>query len=144
MIDLLYQHLAIPETCHLGKRVFKKLFIENAQLGITDKKAFQDDIETVTWQYTLKPNTIQIQSYEDDEREYLEVALLEVELRDARRHKRIAEVIHRAVPYPVILVFNQKSEIEDQKWLLSLAHKRFSLSEREKIIADEFVSVQPA
>ena len=31
MIDLLYSKLALPETCHLGKRIFKKLFQENAR-----------------------------------------------------------------------------------------------------------------
>ena len=41
MIQVLYDTLAIPDTCLLGKRVFKKLFHENAKLGITDKKALR-------------------------------------------------------------------------------------------------------
>ena len=45
-----YERMAIPDTCHLGKRVFKKLFHENAKLGVTDKKALRDDIDVITWQ----------------------------------------------------------------------------------------------
>lgn len=135
MIDLLYDKLALPDTCQLGKRVFKKLFQENAVLGITDKKAFRDDIDTIVWQYTLKPGTIPIQAYEDSEREYLEIAILEVSLKTRNRTNRIAEVIHRAIPYPIVVVF-----AHEQSCLLSLAHKRFSQAEHEAIVADEFFS----
>ena len=133
MIDLLYDKLALPDSCHLGKRVFKKLFQEHAVLGITDKKAFRDDIDTIVWQYTLKPSTIPIQAYENSEREYLEVAILEVSLKTRNRTSRIAEVIHRAIPYPLLVVF-----AHEQSCLLSLADKRFSQAEHEAIVADEF------
>jgi len=133
MIDAFYSRMAIPQSCHLGKRVYKKLFFENAQLGVTDKKAFQEDIDSVTWQYTLKPNTIPVSPYEDQEREYLEIAVLQVNLRENRRYKRIAEVIHRAIPYPLALIF-----IHENAVAVCLAHKRFSQAEREKIVVDEF------
>ena len=81
MIETFYEILAIPDTCRLGKRVFKKLFYENAKLGVTDKKAFKEDIDVITWVYTLKPSTIPIQAYEDNEREYHEVTILQVDLR---------------------------------------------------------------
>ena len=80
MTEAFYSRTAIPESCHLGKRVYKKLFFENAQLDVTDEKAFQEDIDTVTWQYTLRPKTILVSRYEDQEREYHEIAVLHVEL----------------------------------------------------------------
>ncbi len=133
MIESLYNKLAIPEPCHLGKRVFKKLFQENAVLGVTDKKAFRDDIDTILWQYTLKPSTIPIQAHEDSEREYLEVAVLEVNLKTRNRTSRIAEVIHRAIPYPLVVVF-----AHERSCVMSLAHKRFSQAEHGAIVVDEF------
>ena len=63
IIDLFYKKLAIPDDCYLGKRVYKKLFYENAKLGVTDKKAFTNDIEEIEWHYTLKPETINIHSF---------------------------------------------------------------------------------
>ena len=135
MINVLYDSVAIPEACQLGKRVFKKLFHENAKLGATDKKAFREDIDAITWQYTLKPSTIPIQSYEDDQREYQEVAILQVDLKMLKRTSRIAEVMHRAIPYPLIVVF-----AFGKMCVLSLAHKRFSQAEKGTIVAEELIT----
>jgi hypothetical protein len=134
MIQAFYEKLAIPDTCHLGKRVFKKLFHENAKLGVTDKKAFTDDIDTITWVYTLKPTTIPIHAYKDDEREYDEIALLQVDLKTQKRTERIVEIIHRAIPYPLVLVFVFETSVA-----ISLAHKRFSQAERGAVVAEEFL-----
>ncbi|MCG2829747.1 MAG: DUF4391 domain-containing protein [Desulfobacteraceae bacterium] len=134
MIETLYEKMAIPDACHLGKRVFKKLFHENAKLGVTDKKAFREDIDVITWEYTLKPSTIPIQAYEDDQREYHEVAILQVALKTLNRTNRIAEIIHRAIPYPLVVVFTYKTTCT-----LSLAHKRFSQAEKGAIVAEDFI-----
>lgn len=141
MIETLYKKMMIPESCRLGKRVYKKLFHENAELGTTDKRALQDDVENILWQYTFKPTTIPIQSYEDDHREYQEVALLQVNLKKENRVSRLCEMIHRAIPYPLILAFcfsNEQSNLSHQKCLISLANKRFSHSEKEAIVVEDF------
>lgn len=137
MIERLYETLAIPDACHLGKRVFKTLFYEHAVLGITDKKAFTDDIDTITWLHTLKPSTIAIQPYADEQREYPEVALLQVDLKTLKRTSRIAEIIHRAIPYPLIVVM-----VSETACALSLAHKRFSQAEKGAIVAEEFLNTE--
>ena len=124
--------MAIPDACHLGKRVFKKLFAENASLTAADKRAFTEDIDTVTWQYTLKPSTIPISAYEDEEREYHEIAILQVNLKTNKRTRRIAEAIHRSIPYPVFLVLNHPPA-----FALSVAHKRFSKAEKGAIVAED-------
>jgi hypothetical protein len=134
MIETLYERMAIPDACHLGKRVFKKLFHENAKLGTTDKKAFREDIDVITWQYTLKPSTISIQAYENGQREYHEVAILQVDLKTLNRTNRIAEIIHRTIPYPIVIVFAFKTMCA-----LSFAHKRFSQAEKGAIVAENFI-----
>lgn len=133
MIEVLYQKMMIPESCRLGQRVYKKLFHENAKLSATDKKVLRDDVDTILWQCTFKPTTIPIQPYEDEQREYHEVALLQVNLKQNGRVNRLAEIIHRAIPYPLIVVF-----VYDSKFLISLAYKRFSQAEKEAIVAESF------
>lgn len=132
MSERLYELMAIPESCYLGKRIYKKLFHENADLGATDKKAFRDDIDTVVWRYTLKPSTIPIQPYADDTREYHEIAILEVILKSDKRTRRIAEVVHRSIPYPVLLVL-----LHSPRVAISAAQKRFSLAEHGAIVAED-------
>lgn len=133
MIQALYDSMDIPSSCYLNKRVFKKLFHENAQLGVTDKKAFREDIDIITWLYTLKPSTIPVRAYVDNQREYQEIAVLQVDLKTLKRTGRISEVIHRAIPYPLIVVFAYGT-----KCALSLAHKRFSQAEKGAIVVEEF------
>jgi hypothetical protein len=135
MIDPIYKFLAIPESCFLGKRVFKSLFLKNAQLGATDKKAFDQDVDLILWQYALKPANLPVAIYRDDQREYLEIAVLQANLHQIARHQRIAEAIHRAIPYPVLLLLACESRVA-----ISVATKRFSQSERNKIIAEELFS----
>jgi hypothetical protein len=133
MIEALYEKMMIPEFCRLGKRVYKRLFHENAKLSATDKKALRDDVETILWQYTFKPTTIPIQPYEDDQREYHEVALLQLNLKQTGRVDRLAEIVHRAIPYPLFVVF-----VSDTTCSISLAYKRFSQAEKEAIVAEGF------
>lgn len=135
--EQLYAAMGIPEGCRLNKRIFKKLFHENSQLGITDKKAFKDDIDKVTWMFKLEPNSVSVPSFTDDEREYLEVAVIQVDCKTQKRTGRIAQIIHRAIPYPLVIVFSYQSSV-----LISLAHKRFSQAEEGAIVADEFFSTE--
>ena len=133
MIDAIYQYLAIPEPCRLGKRVFKSLFLQKMQLGAGDKTIFEQAVDSILWQYTLKPATIPVAAYRDDQREYVEIAVLQANLRQSARHQRIAETIQRAIPYPVLLVLACESRVA-----MSLAEKCFSQADRSKIVADGF------
>ncbi len=132
-VEKLYQRMGLPADSRLGKRVYKKLFAENATLGVTDKKAFSEDIDKVVWMFKLDPTTISIPAFTDDQREYLEVAILQVDCKTRKRTGRLAQIIHRAIPYPLLIVFSHESSVA-----FSLAHKRFSQSEKGAIVADDF------
>ena len=133
MIGAIYKYLAIPESCRLGKRVFKSLFLQKAQLGAGDKKVFEQDVDSILWQYTLKPSTIPVAAYRDDQREYIEIAVLQANLRQPTRHARVAETIQRAIPYPLLLVLAC-----DSRTALSLAAKRFNQADRGQIVVEEY------
>jgi hypothetical protein len=135
MTDPIYKFLAVPESCFLGKRIFKNLFLKNAQLGTADRKAFDQDVDLILWQYALKPANLPVAIYRDDQREYLEIAVLQANLHQITRHQRIAEAIHRAIPYPVLLLLACESRVA-----ISVANKRSSQSERDKVIAEELFS----
>lgn len=135
MIDRLYETLAFPEACRLGNRVPKKQFYENATLGPADVKAFRDDVDVIHWVYTLKPNNTSIKPWVDCESEYEEIVVLQVDAKTQQRTGRLAQVIHRAIPYPLIVIFAFESSVA-----FSLAPKRFSQAEKGAIVAEEFYS----
>lgn len=132
MIDAFLSNLGIPEACLLDKPVFKRMFIDHAELDQTDKKALSEDVERIRWQYTLKPDTINIAPFQDSEREYLEVAVLSVELMKPTRLNRIAAFMHRAIPYPLILVFEHAGNIA-----ISVAEKRINQADKSKLVIAE-------
>ena len=87
---------------------------------------------TITeWLAALKPNTISVPEFRDEVREYLEIAVLSLVLREEAKSARLLELVHRAVPYPVLLIVMQ-----DRSLSLSLAHKRWSQSESDKVVVD--------
>lgn len=130
-----YEFFHIPPACEVNKTIFKKLFYENADLSSSDKVLFTDVINKITWLYCMKPETINIQPYQDETREYLEIEFLEVELAEERKLSRIAELMMRTIPYPMVLVFRF-----DNQWKLFVAHQRNRLNDSSKITIEEFIS----
>jgi len=98
-------NIGFPESAYLHKRVPKKQFLESGELVASDKKLFRENVKNVYWEYTLKPSTCPVLPYRDHEREYLEVAVLQIEMNSPKGHKRIAEIIHRVIPYPLMIGF---------------------------------------
>ncbi len=126
--------LRLPEGCRVDQRVPKKLLLENGAPTAADKRLITEAIEEIQWIAALKPNTIGVPDYRDTLREYLEIAVLAVTLRGVVKpasHSRLAELVHRAVPYPVLLLL-----IEGQSLTLSLAHKRWAQNEADKVVLD--------
>lgn len=127
--------LDLPGSCRVGQRVPKKLLVENGAPTISDKRQINDGIEEIQWLAALKPNTIGVPEYRDDVREYLEIAVLSVTLRATddkpAKARRLAELVHRAVPYPMVLLLNS-----EQTLMLSLAHKRWAQNEVGKVVLD--------
>ena len=131
-LEAFIEHLSIPRSCELNKPVFKKLFLENGVLDIADKTALKDDVDKIRWLYTLKPATINVAAYVDTERDFSEIAVLQVELTSAKRLKRIATFIQRSIPYPLILLFTQSNQI-----CLSVSDKRINQADKEKWVVED-------
>ena len=126
--------LHLPEGCRVDQRVPKKLLLENGAPTAADKRLITEAVDEIQWVAALKPNTIGVPDYRDMLREYLEIAVLAVTLRGVVKpasHSRLAELVHRAVPYPVLLLL-----IEGQSLTLSLAHKRWAQNENDKVVLD--------
>ncbi|GGH03636.1 DUF4391 domain-containing protein [Silvibacterium dinghuense] len=144
-IESVYAALELPAEAALNQRVPKKLFLEQlaAQSGTTaaDKKLVREDLEEFRWLASLKPVSTGLAAYADDIREYTEIAVLAIVTRAenqfASRIERLAQLIHRAVPYPVLLFIETPNSLT-----FSLAHKRKPLNvEAGKPVLEEMRSV---
>ena len=133
-LQTLIDALDLPDSTRVNQRVPKKLLIENGAPTAADKRRINEGIEEIHWVASLKPNTVGVPVYVDEIREYLEIAVLTVTLRSEAKAGRLAELIHRAIPYPLFLVLRQEGQT-----ILSLAHKRRAQNEAEKFVLDDGV-----
>ncbi len=133
-IEYVWNTISFPEAALFAKRVPKKQFLESGQLVARDKRLFRENVKSVYWEYTLKPSTCPVLPFKDSKREYLEVEILRVELVSEKGHKRIAEIIHRMIPYPLMLGFYTGAK----EFALSIVPKRFSQAEHGVLVTERF------
>ncbi|NCQ35062.1 DUF4391 domain-containing protein [bacterium] len=132
--------LDLPAAARVDRRVPKTTLVEHGAPTAADKRRIGDGIDQLVWVAALKPTTVGVAEYRDGVREYLEIAVLHLTLRAAAKVDRLVELLHRAVPYPVVAVAEQGDRAQ-----LSLAHKRWSQGEAGKTVLDgEVVAVDPA
>ena len=123
--------LELPGDAMVNQRVPKKMLVENGAPTAGDKRYIDDGIENIHWLAALKPGTVGIPAYQDEARDYLEIAVLSVMLRPEAKAERIAELVHRAVPYPVFLILQATDTVG-----ISLAHKRWAQNEAGKTVLE--------
>jgi hypothetical protein len=95
---------------------------------------FSKNVEKVVWQASLKSSTINIQPYRDDQCEYEEIEIIEVTIAQENQFRRIAEIIMRAIPYPMVIQFTCQD-----RFLLVVGEPRINLSDNSKLTIDEFI-----
>lgn len=123
--------LDLPASALVNRRIPKKLLIENGAPTSADKRRITEGIEEIQWIAALKPANAGIPEYRDEVRAYLEIAVLSVSLRAGALAGRLAELVHRAIPYPVFLIL-----VGDGLLMVSLAHIRWAQNEADKVILD--------
>jgi hypothetical protein len=130
-VDDLIQALGLPESTRLNRRVPKKLLAEQDVATAVDRRQIQDGVDDILWLAALKPHLIGVPAYEDAQRQYLELAVLRLTLKPGSKPGRLVELLHRAVPYPVLLLTSS-----DAGTGISLAHMRQSQNEADKTVLD--------
>ena len=130
-----YGFLHLPESCVIDKTVFKKDILDNfGSATAADRRLFSEIVEKVVWRFCLRPDTIRVAGFVSEVYEYPEVEVLEVRVGREKGISRIAEVVMRAIPYPMILVFRL-----GERWQVWVAHQRVNLQDRSRNTLEEVV-----
>lgn len=127
--------LGLPPEARVDARVPKKLLVEQGAPTAADKRAIQDGIDELQWLAACKPTTIGVPTFADDVREYLEIAVVACAFRAGAKASRLIELVHRAIPYPVILLTSDHDGLA-----VSAAHKRRSQNEAGRVVIDGVVA----
>lgn len=127
--------LGLPPGARVDSRVPKKLLIEQGAPTAADRRAIQDGIDELQWFAACKPATIGVPAFSDDTREYLEIAVIGCAFRAGAKASRLIELIHRAIPYPVLLVTADESGLA-----VSAAHKRHAQNEAGRTVIEQVIA----
>jgi len=128
--DLL-QNLNIPSACKIGHKLYKKQFSENFTLYINEKKTLANDIESITLEYFLNKDNINIAPFTNDENDYSEIAFIQVEILNQKKLKQIAAIIQN-IPYPLIVLFRDENLI-----CFNATPKRINKNDSTKLVVEE-------
>lgn len=134
MSCVLVEKMELPEACLLGSTIYKKQFLNAGDLTAGDKRILSQQVEKVIWQASLKPGNINIRPYRDDVREYEEVEIIEARLNEMKKIHRIAEIVMRTIPYPILLQLTYQDQI-----MLVVGHSRTNLSDSSKNTIEEYL-----
>jgi hypothetical protein len=134
--------LTLPPAAAVNRRVPKSLLVEHGAPTPADRRHVHDSVESLMWVAALKPGTVGVAAFQDATREYLEIAVLSMSLRgvniDSAAAIRLQELVHRAVPYPVILVADSSGEAGTPAsgTAISAAHLRWSQGEAGRTVLE--------
>ena len=130
--DELVAALALPAGTAVNQKVPKKHLLEEGAPTAADKRAITDGVDEIRWLAALKPHTIGVPEHRDADRDYTEIHVLRLALRPGAKTARLVELLHRAIPYPVLLVHDAEGAVG-----VSAAHQRKSLGEADRIVLEE-------
>lgn len=128
--------LDLPARARVDTRVPKKLLVEQGAPTAADKRAIQDGVDELQWLAVLKPTTVAIPAFADPMHDYSEIAVIAATFRPQARSARLIELIHRAIPYPILLM-----TMDGDNVALSVGLKRAAQNEGDKVVVERIVAV---
>ncbi len=131
MIEELLKGLNIPKECYVNKPIFKKMIKENFSLNASEKKILAENIVSISLEYILNKNNINISQYIDEDKKYLEINFLKVEISNINKLKQITTILQN-IPKPLIIFFVYKNSI-----CINISPKRLSKSTNDKLVVEE-------
>lgn len=139
-IAAVYAALGLPAEVAVDQRVPKKVLLEQVVLGASDRRLVQDGLDELRFLATLKPSLCGVAAYHapaaangtEPDSDVLEVVVVSARLRPApaAARARLLELLHRAIPYPMLLLAETVGPDEYAHGaatggvIVSLAHKR--------------------
>lgn len=136
--------LALPARAHLQERITKKLLEKQAKDKSLDAKAVRP-IASAAVIGILRPETIQVPAYRDDERTVADIPIIQIRLTERTtpaENRRVAELLFRAMPRPSVLIL--VPAVGSPVLHVALTHVSRTDPERSTSVIDAEVSIDLA
>lgn len=126
-----FDKLGLPSSSIVGKKLDKKEFNDNFSLNVNERKVLSQYINRIELSNLLNSDTININPYTDEVKDYSEIAVIQVKISNKDKLKSINEII-QLIPYPLIVFYTYEEEL-----CLCLSPKRINKSDSTKLVVEE-------
>ncbi len=119
-----------PKQAHFGKMIAKSKIYEHANISTALKDKFVTQIDKITWQYKLAPETINLTATPS----VPELQIFDIRLKGNDVDEALLRVIDKAIPFPIIYQIHRGDEVK-----VKAAYKRPSDADKSKWVIEAYV-----
>jgi hypothetical protein len=119
-----------PKQAHFGKMIAKSKIYEHANISTALKDKFVTQIDKITWQYKLAPETINLTSTPA----VPEIQIFDIRLKGNEVDEALLRVIDKAIPFPIIYQIYRGDEVK-----VKASYKRPSDADKSKWVTEAYV-----
>ena len=119
-----------PKQAHFGKMIAKGKIYEHANISTALKDKFVAQIEKITWQYKLAPETINLTATPA----VPEIQIFDIKLKGNGVDEALLRAIDKAIPFPIIYQIYRGDEVK-----VKAAYKRPSDADKSKWVIEAYV-----
>ena len=119
-----------PKQAHFGRMIAKSKIYEHANATTAIKDKFVTQIDKITWQYKLAPETTNLSATPV----VPEIQIFDIRLKGNELDEALLRVIDKAIPFPIIYQIFRGDEVK-----VKAAYKRPSDADKSKWVIEAYV-----
>lgn len=127
----IFEALALPSKSLQDARIPKTVLQENLKQARV-KRLVDERVDELRWIASLNPQTAGVAPHLSLKRNYQEINVLHLRVRDGAKLGNLPKHIHQAVSFPIVLVTENASEVA-----ISTGHIRPSQAEDNAVVFEE-------
>lgn len=130
------EFLGLPKSCFINTRMPKKVFTDNPEFELKkeEKSILKEEIDSIYFEYSLKPLILNISKYEDDNVRYEEIEIFKIKINNENKYNKVCELIQKYIQYPMLIIIEHNSSI-----IINTAIKKINKVDNSKLVIDEMI-----
>lgn len=132
----IYDFFELPKGCYVNSRMPKNIFNNNPEFELRkeEKSILKDEINSIYFEYSLKPSLLNISSYEDKDVRYEEIEIFKVNINNENKYVKVCELLQKYIQYPMLIIVEHNNFIK-----INLAVKKINKIDRNKLMIEEMI-----
>ena len=115
MLTQLKEILGLPESCIVNSKLTKAFFKRNFELTMIERKLLEDSSVVITMDLlaSIKTANCNIQSFIDEQMQFVEILVIAVQTSEPdfdKNKQKIAELIQKYIPYPILICIYSENQ----------------------------------